>query len=75
MEKGAPKGETGAAREEEQEASGVNLGKEGYTPLGAEVGEAQPLGGGQLQPQQRRAVGQEGCTGDHKLLCWVSPGD
>lgn len=50
----------------------VNLGKEGCIPLGAEVREAPAFRENQLQPQQRRVVGQEGCRGDHKLLCWVS---
>lgn len=50
----------------------MNLGKEGCTPLGAEVGEARLFGGGQLQPQQRQVVVQEGGVSDHKLLCWVS---
>lgn len=31
----------------------MNLGKEGCTPLGAEVREAQLSGGGLLQPWQR----------------------
>lgn len=75
MEEEAPKGGTGAGWEEKQEANGVNLGKEGCGPLGAEVREARLFGGGQLQPQQRLWVGQEGCAGDRELLCRVSLGE
>lgn len=39
-EEAAPEGGTGTVWEEKQEANGVNLGKEGCAPLGAEVGEA-----------------------------------
>lgn len=62
MKKVAPTRGTEAVWKKRQEANGVNLRKEECTPLEAKVGEVWLFGGDQLQPQQRQALGQEGCA-------------